>query len=441
MSGMQIRTVVLSIILIVFDGYDMAVMSFTGPYIRHEYASSGSMLGYVFSGSLVGMFLGSTFVAPIADRIGRRKVAIVSALIVALGMAIGPLGQDIMVLLASRVVTGLGIGSLVAAVGVILSEFTSRKAYSVTMALYAAAINIGAVLGAMLVGPFLNMDSIANMAYPFGGWRFAFLIGAGLAVLAALGTIALFPESITWISESARPGALEKLNVLLSKMGQKPVTELEAPAAKEEKGSIRTVMTPGLRWRTFMMLAGYTLYMVTFYFVNNWAPTTVASGHNGDMSLAAPTLASTGIGGILGTLLFGVISTKANPRIVTPIFLVLGTLGLAWFGFAGTAIPMVFIVAGIASFFFAAGTGGFYSIIPKLYPTLARATGYGFVIGVGRLGGVIGPILGGYAIDAQWSQGTLYTVFALPLLIAAGSIFALHIGSKRSKIQIDEPVH
>ncbi|NUP73211.1 MAG: MFS transporter [Sinomonas sp.] len=172
------------------------------------------------------------------------------------------------------------------------------------------------------------------------------------------------------------------------------------------------------------MIVGYISFLVVFYFANSWAPNTLAAATK-NPALAAPTTLSLGLGGIIGALVFGFISTRVNPRILTPIFLIVGAVGLALFGFIETNLPASLIELFIASFFFSAGVTGFYQIIPKLYPTLARATGYGIVAGAGRIGGIASPILAGAAFDAHMPVPTAFVIFALPLIVSALTIVGL----------------
>jgi len=436
MSSLQIRAVILAIGLVILDGYDVTVISFTAPYIAQEYHASASLLGLVLSGSLIGMFIGSVLLGPVADRIGRRNMAVISTITVAVGMAIGPIGRDMAILMVSRIVTGIGLGALVASVGVIVAEYSNRKRYPFVMALFAAGINIGAVLGAVIVGPIINLPSIASLAYPWGGWRFAFVVGAALAVVAIVASSWLFPESIAWMAEGRRKDSLQRLNALLAKIGQPAMNELPAKDSgdrqAEAKGSVRMVFTPGLRWKTIVMILAYICYMIVFYFITNWMPTRVTDMNGGDLSLAAPAITAFSLGGIIGTAIFGAIAAKVSPRILTPIFLVIGFGTMLWFAAAHGTFGALFPVILIMGFFVSAGTGGFYVIVPKLYPTLARATGYGVVIGAGRLGGIAAPILAGFAFAAGWSTPLTFVIFAIPLLIASVAVLVLHFGVKRS---------
>ncbi|MFC9120551.1 MFS transporter [Streptomyces sp. NPDC057067] len=186
MSGLQIRAVVIAIALVVLDGYDVSLTSFSAPYIEQGFGVSKAQLGLVMPGALIGMLVGSIFVAPLADRIGRRRMGVISTTTIAIGMFIGPFATPetgTWPLVVSRIITGVGVGSLVAVVGVILAEYTGKRVYALVMAVYAAAINIGGLLGSTIVGPMLGER----------GWQFGWWVGFALSALAAVVTWALLP--------------------------------------------------------------------------------------------------------------------------------------------------------------------------------------------------------------------------------------------------------
>lgn len=428
MTGLQLRVVIVSIILVVLDGYDVALAAFAAPFIAKDFGVSKTQLGMVLSGALIGMLAGSVIVAPIADRIGRRLTGVIGAVVIAIGMFTGLFAsaeRGTFLLVVSRIVTGVGVGALVAVVGVILSEYTSKRVYPLAMAIYAAAINIGGLFGALVVGPMLAAH----------GWQFGWWVGFVLSTLAAIGAYFLLPESLTWLAEGRRSDSLVQLNKILVMMRKPALTALpesnNSNIAMKKSVGIRSIASGSLLWQTALMIAAYFAYMVSFYFMTTWAPTTVAViNHN---PLLAPQLVvAFSIGGIAGNIVFGLIASRVNLRILTPIFLIIATAALSYFGFAGATMPAAWWTLFIASFFVCAGTAGFYGIIPVLYPTLVRSTGYGVVIGLGRFGGIVAPILGGMCFDAGMDMTMAFTLFALPMLIAAIGLLVLHAGLKRS---------
>ncbi|MFF5406892.1 MFS transporter [Streptomyces misionensis] len=426
MSGLQLRAVVIAIALVVLDGYDVSLTSFAAPYIEQGFGVSKAQLGLVMSGALVGMLVGSIVIAPLADRIGRRNMGVISTVTIAIGMLIGPFATaetGTGPLVVSRIITGVGIGSLVAVAGVILAEYTGKRVYSLVMAVYAAAINIGGLLGSMIVGPALDAH----------GWQFGWWVGFALSAVAAVATFAFLPESLAWLSEGRRPDSLRRLNALLAKMGRPVLEALPEPdsTSVRAKGSLRTVFTGRSGFFTLLMIVGYVAYMLSFYFMTNWAPGAVADAHH-NPALAPQLVTAFSVGGILGNVLFGYLGGRFNVRFVTPVFLVLATATLSLFGIVGPGMPTAWWTLFLASFFVCAGTAAFYAIVPTLYPTLARSTGFGVVIGVGRFGGIAAPIIGGAAFDAGLGMGAAFTIFAMPMLVAGLCVLALHMGLRRS---------
>ncbi|MFD0332028.1 MFS transporter [Streptacidiphilus monticola] len=308
-------------------------------------------------------------------------------------------------------------------VGVVLAEYTGKRVYGLVMAVYAAAINIGGLLGSMVVGPMLGAH----------GWQFGWWAGFVLSVVAAAATLAFLPESLAWLSEGRRADSLERLNTLLAKMHRPTLDALPESdsTAVRTKGLLRTVFTGRTGAYTFLMTVGYLAYMLSFYFMTNWAPSTVADAHH-NPPMAAQLVTAFSIGGILGNVVFGFLADRFNARLLTPVFLALATVTLAVFGLVGTAMPTAWWTLFVASFFVCAGTAGFYAIVPSLYPTLARSTGFGVVIGFGRFGGIAAPIVGGAAFDSGMGMGTAFTVFALPMLVAGLCVVGLHLSQGRA---------
>jgi MFS family permease len=433
MSGLQVRAVIVAITLVVLDGYDVSLTSFAAPYIEKGFGVSKAQLGLVMSGALIGMLVGSIIVAPLADRIGRRKMGVISTVTIAIGMFIGPFATPetgTWPLVVSRVVTGIGVGSLVAVVGVILAEYTGKRVYALVMAVYAAAINIGGLLGSMIVGPMLGAR----------GWQFGWWVGFALSALAAVATFAFLPESLAWLSEGRRADSLRRLNALLTKMRRPALEALPESDSKgvQAKGALRTVFTGRTGFYTLLMIVGYVAYMLSFYFMTNWAPSAVASA-NHNPALAPQLVTAFSIGGILGNVLFGFLGDKLNVRLLAPVFLILATATLSLFGIAGPGMPTAWWTLFLASFFVCSGTAAFYAIVPTLYPTLARSTGFGVVIGFGRFGGIAAPIVGGAAFDAGMGMGAAFTVFALPMLVAGLCVLALHLVQRRSDAPDAQP--
>jgi MFS family permease len=411
MSMPQYLTVAVGLVLVVLDGYDIALTSFSSPYIAAGFHIKPTELGMVGSGALVGLFIGASGLAPFGDKVGRRTTALVGSVLAALGMLISAEAHSLHTLIAGRIVTGAGIGALIAGVAIIFSEYVSRKAYAFVMALYAAGIPVGTYVGSKWVGPVVAEH----------GWRAGFEVGAWATAICIPLTVLFIPESLAYLAVSRRKGALERFNKMLGRLGIAPVSELPvAENLREVKFPVAEVLKGRLLVRTVLAALAYFLFMLSFYFATNWAPKYIADvTHN---PLTAPHLMNSfSIGALIGVFVFAVVTAKSNPKMLywmTAAVVVLSGVGLAWFGHAATVGSHPNLVFGAASFMLAAGTAGFYAITPRLYPEKVRATGYGLVIGVGRVGGIVAPTAGGWFFDGGTSPETIFWIFAAPLAVS-----------------------
>lgn len=411
MSIPQYLTVAVGLLLVVLDGYDIALTSFSSPYIAAGFHIKPTELGMVGSGALVGLVIGASCLAPFGDKIGRRTTALIGAVLGALGMLLSAEAHSLTMLIAGRIITGVGIGTLIAGIAIIFSEYVSRKAYAFVMALYAAGIPVGTYVGATWIGPILATH----------GWRTGFEIGAwGTAVCIPL-TILFVPESLAFLAVSRRRGALERFNKTLGRLGIAPVSELPvAENLREVKYPITEVLKGRLLTRTLLATIAYFLFMLSFYFATNWAPKYIADVTHNPVT-AADLMTSFSIGGLIGVFVFAVVTAKSSTKMLywmTAAVVVLSGVGLAWFGHAATVGAHPNLIFGAASFMLAAGTAGFYTITPRLYPEKVRATGYGIVIGVGRVGGVIAPTAGGWFFGGSTNPETIFLIFAVPMAVS-----------------------
>jgi hypothetical protein len=127
MSGLQKSAVALTFVLSALDGYDLLSIAFTAPAITVEWGVGKAALGIVLSSGLVGMALGSFLLAPLADVIGRRRVILLCLPIMGLGMMLSGLAHSLPQLAGSRVLTGLGIGTCIAAINLVSAEFANAR--------------------------------------------------------------------------------------------------------------------------------------------------------------------------------------------------------------------------------------------------------------------------------------------------------------------------
>lgn len=407
MGTMQVIIVVITICLNALDGFDVASISYASPGIAKEWGIDSAGLGIVLSMELAGMALGSIFLGGVADKIGRRRTVLGCITVMAVGMFLATTVRNPIELSVWRVMTGLGIGGMLAAINAVSAEFSSTKRRDLSVSLMSIGYPVGAVIGGLLVKQLLvNHD-----------WRSVFYLGAGATTLLIPLVYFAVPESVHWLALKQPVGALDQINNTLRRIGKSAVTALPTLTAAARRQSIADIFKPGLIGITIIVTFAYFFHITTFYFILKWVPKIVVN-FGFPPSSAAGVLMWTNVGGATGGALLGILTQKYGVRGLTIAAMVLSTVAVAVFGQTPHDLAMLSAVCAGAGFFTNGAIVGLYALFAKAFPTHVRATGTGFAIGLGRGGAVLAPIIAGYLF--QWGYG-LPTV---AMSMASGSVFA-----------------
>lgn len=426
MTSFQWLAIAICIMLIMLDGFDVLVMAFTASSVAAEWKLGGAQLGVLFSAGLIGMAIGSLLIAPLADRYGRQPVILLCLAIVSLGMLLSAAARNHAELAALRGITGLGIGGMLASVGVITAEYSSSKWRNTAIALQATGYPIGATLGGLMAAWLLGHH----------GWRSVFVFGGVTTALMVPIVLWRLPESVDFLVTRRPAGALDKLNRLLALMGRPALQQLPAPVrgshAAQGGTTVAALFRNGLARPTLMLWIGFFLLMFNVYFSLSWTPKLlVQAGLSAQQGVTGGVLLN--LGGIAGGSLFGLLALKAQLRHLAIGSLLLNALFTALFGMASASLGWAFAAAvGMGVFLFAC-MAGLYGLVPSTYPAEVRATGMGWAIGIGRLGAILAPTMAGLLLDGGWQPASLYYVFALPLIAAALAVMAA--GASRGQPQ------
>ncbi|MDV6247215.1 MFS transporter [Rhodococcus opacus] len=415
MSRFQIRAVIICLVLVLMDGYDVAVMAFAAPTLADAWQIGDVALGYLLSASLFGMAAGSILLTPLADRIGRRRLAILSVAITTVGMVATPFSWDVESLFVARSIAGFGLGGLVANLNVVVAEMSSDKRRGLSMALYTAGFAVGSTLCGFL----------ARIILPASGWESVFILGAALTAVMLVVTWLWLPESLEFLLTKQPAGALEKINRILHSVNQPVMSELpEVPRTSTEQGVTREVLGGIQALRTIALWLGYGFLIAGFYFANTWIPKLITT-ITGDPSLGVTIGTLANFGGILGCVLFGVLTAHVGLYNLAIGTLVGGAASFAIFSVvAGTAAAAIF-VAILLGMLTLSGIAAYYLIGAEVYTAKARATGMGWMVGFGRLVSIVSPIVVGYVLAAKVAPSTVFALFALPMLASTVCVIAV----------------
>ena len=442
MTVMQVVIVAITVCLNALDGFDVLSISFASPGIRAEWGLGQQALGFVLSAELIGMAVGSIFLGGLADKIGRRPTVLGCLVVMALGMymatasgfVVGGIVEPVFSLFVAgevdprladlatwRIVTGLGIGGMLAAINAVTAEFSNEKRRDVSVAIMSIGYPVGAAAGGFITSAGLEL---AN-------WRSVFQFGA-LATLTLIPIVYFFvPESVHWLARKQPKNALEKINHTLKKIGKTASTALPVVAPEVRKRSVKDIFQGSLLPVTIIVTIAYFFHITTFYFIVKYVPTLVV-----DMgfapSSAGQVLSWLNVGGATGGTVVGLLAMRYNVKAITISVMVVATVMVTLFGRAPADLTMLILICMASGFFTNGAITGMYALFARVFPTHARAFGTGFAVGVGRGGSVLAPNLAAFLFAAELGRPEVSMVMAAGSLIAAGVLTMLVVKTAAS---------
>lgn len=410
MSRFQWVVVAVMVGLLALDGFDVLSISFASPGIAEDWGIDRAELGIVLSMELIGMAIGSVFIGRIADQIGRRATILGCLVVMAGGMFAVATAQNITMLCIWRVLTGLGLGGMLAATNAATAEVANNRFRSLCVVLMAAGYPLGNIIGG-------SASAALLAAYD---WRSVFIFG-GVATLLFIPIVWFCaPESIAFHMHRRRPDSLARINETLRRMGHPEIHELPPESASDDHRSAgkTRIMDSQFRTQTVLLTLVYFMHIMTFYFILKWIPKIVADmGHA--PSAAAGVLVAASVGGLTGSALLGLATLRTNVFWLTIGAMLLSCGLVIGFGNTQTDIASLSLVVALAGCATNAGIVGLYAIVASAFPTSLRATATGAVIGFGRGGSALAPVLAGFLFAAGYMLDTVALVMALGSVIAA----------------------
>lgn len=385
------------------DGFDAFAINFASPGLAADWGIEKDTLGFVKSMNLIGMGLGSLAIAPFADRYGRRPVILACTALLAVSMLACAFVDTVVSLSIWRIITGLGIGAMLASITAMAAEMSNLKYRAFCVSVSATGYLVGAVVGGLVSAELLEVYS----------WRSIFLFGGVISALFVPIIAWRVPETIAFLSERRAAGDLEAANLTLAKMGRGPVTTL-GETATDTRASLTKLFSGPMAMVTLTVTLAYFFQIITFYYFVGWVPDILVDwGYT--QPDAARVLTAANLGGVFGALTIGWLTSRFGITWPTFTVAILGGLGVYLFSADPRTLWSLVALSAVAGFFLNSAIIMMYALIARAFPTDIRALGGGFVLGVGRAGGVLGPILGGVLFQAGLSPGNT------SLIMAAGS--------------------
>ena len=414
MSALQARVVGVCVLLNMVDGFDLLVMAFAASGVARDFGLNGAQVGLLLSSSLAGMALGSALLAPLADRIGRRPLTVACLVLSTVGMFLAAVSTGFAGLGLARILTGIGIGGMIASLPVLLAEYSPRRRRGAVIALYTVGLPLGGVLG----------GAMAALLIAQYGWRGPFVAGAVITLLMLVVVGAALPESIDYLMVRRPARALERVNLLLRRMGHEALAALP-PETSRVVGGVRTEILSGRNGvKSVLLWTAFFVMMAGFYFATSWTPQLLEqSGLSAQQGISGGVLLN--LGGAAATLVFSALALTTSSRLLTVCSFVAAGVAFVGMTVALGNLTAALVVAVAVGFFTNASATGLFVLAPDMYPEAVRTTAVGWAAAFGRLGAIASPILAGILIDQDWTPSALFALFAVPMVLAAFAVLAM----------------
>jgi AAHS family 4-hydroxybenzoate transporter-like MFS transporter len=413
----HVRIVVLCALMLYLDGIDNQGIAYVAPALTQAWHMSRGALAPVFTWGIIGVATGALLTGPLTDRFGRRPMMLGTVIWFSLFTIAVTQARDLTELSVLRFLACLGLGGLVPMAVVVASENAPRRSRATMVTLATCGYSIGAASGGLL----------AAQLVPLYGWTSIFWVG-GIAPLVLLVAMWVWlPESVRLLA--LRPGTSPRIAGILRRVNP----TLEFPADVE---FVNTREQPKAEFRPFQLFTlgrvPITLILWVIFFLNltvlnllnSWLPTLVdTTGLPHEQALR---IASTfQLGGMVGVISMGIMADRFGFFRVLPIAFLVGGAAVGMVGSVGTSIVLMVAMIAVAGFCNIGCQLTNAAMAASLYPTDIRGTGVNWAHGVARYGSTIGPILGGFLLDAKWPLQDIFLIFAVPLILGSGCVLLL----------------
>src|SRR6478672_12032917 len=414
-GGFQIRLLLTCAAVLFLDGFDTQAIGYVAPALAKEWGLTKGALGPVFSAGLFGLMIGALVFGPLTDRVGRKKIIIFSTLAFGIGTLVTAFVHDVNSLLAVRFLTGLGLGGAMPNAIAMTSEFNPRRRRATMVMIMFCGFSLGAALGGLLAAALI----------PHFGWRSVFVVG-GAAPLMLVPILALrLPESVRFLALTGQANA--RVAELLAAINPKgmfaPGTQFVVHEPALAGMPVLHLFRDGRTLVTVLLWVVFFMSLLDLYFLANWLPT-VLNDLGASVSTAAVIGSMLQVGGVVGTFALGSVIDRFSFRALALVYFV-AVFAVGAIGQLGHSIVFVTMAIFAAGFCTVGGQIAANALAAGFYPTSVRSTGVGWALGIGRVGSIIGPLVGGALMTAKWSTGSVFMAAASAAFCAALAAFSL----------------
>jgi AAHS family 4-hydroxybenzoate transporter-like MFS transporter len=401
-----LRLVPVAWLVTFFDGFDMNSIAFVAPYLASDYSFDKSALSHIFAAGGAGTLFGGILFGALGDRVGRRRAIIAATALFGVLTLLMAASDRFWELLLLRFLNGFALGGALPLTWALSVEYvpTAYRATAVTL------VMLGYGIGVSAAGP------ISVALIPHFGWQSVFVFGGIASLACAAVLLAVLPESLRYLA--ARAGGSQRLGDIARRLSRN--SQHAAGARYIFSGALASdrrswgpapLFEGQTRWITPLLWLGYVASSVTTFFFTTWGPT-VFEAVGLSRTTAAWTMSLNSLAGALGGIALmrvtdrlGPMSLAFMPAAAVPVLLTVGFAQVSQSVFVMMMCGLAVLLGG--------SHYGIISISGTFYPTAHRALGTGWMSGIGKLGSILAPWLGGLLLSSGMAAPRVFAILAL----------------------------
>jgi MFS transporter, AAHS family, 4-hydroxybenzoate transporter len=431
---LQILVLAVCALIAILDGFDLQAIAFTGPVIARQWGIEPTALGVIFSAALVGMTLGALLIGMLGDRFGRKAAVGLSVALFGVFTLLTARAESHNELLLYRFLTGLGVGGAIPSVTTLTAEYAPARLRVRMIAVMSIGIPLGGVLSGLL----------AARMIPVWGWESVFYVGGIFPLLLLPVILKMLPESLHFLVTKRGEGPSATVVRILNRINPAGrYTENDSflvPEIHLHGISVKHLLGSSLVRNTLLLWLAFFINLLAVYFLMSWLPSIlIDAGFLVSNAINVSALFS--LGGAVGALLLAQLMSKYGSRqMLTWFFSLAALLCAVVIRLVGSSPFFLTLIIFLSGFLTISAQIGMNATAAGVYPAAIRATGVGWALGVGRIGAITGPVIGGVLASLRLDIQGYFLIFGVLLIVAAAAIASLQFDDRPATQPGGKPV-
>lgn len=408
--------ILLSGLVLFVDGFDTQCISYAVPHMAAEWQLKRSELGPLFSAALIGLMVGFLLVSPLSPRIGHKRLMIVSWIIFSIFTLATAFATNVPEVIVFRFLAGIGLGGAIPSAIALTSEYSPKRLRATSVMLIYCCYSLGFVASGFVSGALLSRFH----------WGSVFIVGGITPLLLTVLLMKLLPESIYYYLKKGKTDVVESLLMRYYPHVQSiRDSHFTSSPADAKNAGVMGLLGRRERFGTAFLWVLVFLNLGVFYFIQSWLPTMLhALKHDTDSIVWITTL--TTMGGFCAAFLIGPVMDRTGPYLTLVSLYLGGAASMFWMASALSSTQQALMCAAFAmGFCVSGGQKGTIALAIHFYPTSLRATGTGWALGIGRFGGISGPLLAGMLYSANTPVDDIFRLASIPVVLGAVATLAM----------------